>query len=384
MDKIKKCLLCIFGGLLAAAYLSGCAVGGQADADEDYTPAQSLTYTGSMELKYADQFSVDYYDDIYSLITVSDGSRYLVVPEGADVPSDLDESVALIKQPLTDIYMAATAVMADFGALDGYDAISFCSQEADDWYVESAREAMENGAFVFAGKYSEPDYELLVSEGCALAIESTMINHVPDVKEKLEELGICVFTDWSSYESHPLGRTEWIKLYGELLGKREAAFSFFDEQSAYLENMEITKDGSVSVVFFYFNSAGQPVVRKSGDYLAKMIELAGGDYVFDNLGDEENALSTVKLEMEEFYATARDADCVIYNTSVGGELTSLDDLVQGNELLLDFKAVQEGNVWCTEQNLYQDTTGIGLAIEEMNRIFYEENPQGLTYFYRLE
>ena len=82
---------------------------------------------------------------------------------------------------------------------------------------------MESGAMTFAGKYSEPDYETLVDGDCDLAIESTMILHTPKVQEMIEDLGIPVFVDYSSYESHPLGRTEWIKLYGALLNKEEEA-----------------------------------------------------------------------------------------------------------------------------------------------------------------
>ena len=82
---------------------------------------------------------------------------------------------------------------------------------------------MNAGTMIFAGKYSEPDYELLVSENCDLAIESTMILHSPKVQEMIEMLDIPVFIDRSSYESQPLGRTEWIKLYGAMLDKEEEA-----------------------------------------------------------------------------------------------------------------------------------------------------------------
>ena len=44
---------------------------------------------------------------------------------------------------------------------------------------------------------SAPDYELIVSEKCGLAIESTMIYHSPEVKEKLEEFGIPVLVEHS-------------------------------------------------------------------------------------------------------------------------------------------------------------------------------------------
>ncbi len=97
---------------------------------------------------------------------------------------------------------------------------------------------MNAGTMIFAGKYSEPDYELLVSENCDLAIESTMILHSPKVQEMIEMLDIPVFIDRSSYESQPLGRTEWIKLYGAMLDKEEEAADFFASQASVVENLK--------------------------------------------------------------------------------------------------------------------------------------------------
>ena len=97
---------------------------------------------------------------------------------------------------------------------------------------------MEDGDIAFAGKYSAPDYELILSKNCDLAIESTMIYHQPEVQEKLEKFGIPVLVEHSSYESHPLGRTEWIKLYGVLLGKEDQAQKIFQEQVDKLKSVE--------------------------------------------------------------------------------------------------------------------------------------------------
>ena len=39
----------------------------------------------------------------------------------------------------------------------------------------------------------------------------------------------------SSYEKHPLGRLEWIKLFGVLFGREQQAKAFFDAQAAHIE-----------------------------------------------------------------------------------------------------------------------------------------------------
>lgn len=343
-----------------------------------------LKYDHSLELQYADQFAVDYYEGDYALITIVGGGQFLVVPEGKEAPEGLDEDITVIHQPLENIYLVATSTMDFFRALDGIGSISLSGTKADGWYIDEAKEALESGAVSFAGKYNAPDYELILSKKCDLALESTMIYHNPEVKEKLEEFGIPVLVEHSSYENHPLGRTEWVKLYGALLDKEEEAEAVFEEQAEKLNSIKDSENTGKTVAFFYINSMGSANVRKSNDYVSKMIELAGGNYIFNDLGTDEEGLSTMNMGMEDFYAGARDADYIIYNSTIDGELKSLDELLKKSELLKDFKAVKEGNVWCLTKSMFQETTCLGDVIMDIHRMLTENDPDGLTYLYRLE
>lgn len=341
-----------------------------------------IPFEQRIPLKYAQQFAVDKYGNGYHVIYTGDGKSYLLVPKGERIPENLDKTMTIINTPVDNVYMAATSVMGLFDDIGCGNAVKFSGTKADDWYIEYAKNALESGDMLYAGKYSEPDYELLLSSGCKLAVESTMIEHTPDVKEKLEELGIPVFVDYSSYESHPLGRSEWIKVYGAMLGESDKAESLFNAQAEKLENLKSSTTGKTAV-FFYINNAGQPVTRKSGDYITKMIELAGGENVFKNLGGE--GFSTVTLEWEEFYTSAKDADVIIYNSTISGEISSLDELIQKNSLLADFKAVKNGEVWCTRNNLYQETMKTGSVISDFNTVFTddtENNPP--EFLFKLE
>lgn len=345
-----------------------------------------LTYDHSMELQYAENFSVDYYQGGYKLIDIQEGDTFLVVPQDQQAPEGLDENIRVLSQPISNIYLVATSVMDFFASLDGLDSIRLSGTEAEGWYVDEARAAMEAGDIVYAGKYSAPDYELIVSENCGLAVESTMIYHTPEVKERLEEFGIPVLVERSSYEEHPLGRVEWMKLYAALLDKEEEADALFDEQAQKLEAVLGEEDTGKTVAFFYISSNGYANVRKSGDYISKMIDLAGGTYVFQDLGGEDNALSTMNMQMEEFYAGAREADVLIYNSTIDGEIADLDALLQKSELLADFKAVQSGDVWCTTQNLFQETSGLADMIVDIHTILTSEDDslEETTYLYRLK
>ena len=376
MDMFKKDCRRGLAFLLALVLFAGCA---SAAAPE----LAGLEYESSMERTYATEFSVDYYSGGYKLLSIGDGSRYLVVPEGAEAPAGLDPSIVVLRQPLDSIYLVAAAAMSLFDALDAVDAIRLSGTQESGWYIENARRAMEEGRMLFAGKYSEPDYEMMISEGCDLAIESTMILHSPKVKEMIEMLGIPVFIEYSSYESHPLGRTEWIKLYGAMLNREEQAAAFFDEQAAIIDELRGFENTGKTVAYFYLSSDGSVVVRSSTDYVAKMIEIAGGKYIFDEIGDPESRRSSVSLTMEEFYAAAVNADYIIYNANVDDTMSDLDGLLGKSALFSDFKAVREGNVWCTGKYLYQATDIVGKLITDIHRMLLGEEG-GMTFLYRLK
>lgn len=341
----------------------------------------------SLELQYAKQFTVDYYENDLKLITVNSDQRYLIVPEGQMTPAGIDPAIQVLHSPLSRLYLAASAAMSHFDALDAIPNIRCSGIRADRWANLKAVQAMESGQLLFAGKYNEPDYELLVSENISLAIESTMIRHSPEVAEKLKELGVPVFVDFSSHEPHPLGRSEWIRCYGALLGLEEQADPFFFEQVRLLEEASRNQETGKTVAFFYISSNGNVVTRKSGDYVSKMIELAGGKYIFDRLGDTDSAMSSVNLDMEEFYASAKDADFIVYNSAIAGEIRTLAELLDQNPLLRDFKAVQEGRVWCTSLNLYQESSRHAEIILDFNRMLESGDDPGLKklqFLYRLE
>lgn len=364
----------------------------------------SLSWKSRMKLAYATQFAVDTYEDAdgaqYEAVSVVDGSRYLLIPEDGNVPEDLPDSIRVLKRPVKQIYLVATATMDMFRTLGALSEIRFSGTDASGWYIPEAKEAMEDGSILYAGKYSEPDYERIVSEGCGLAVENTMILHSPEVKEKLESFGIPVIVDHSSYEAHPLGRTEWIRLYGVLMGKEEEANAAFAEQEAALQR--VTKELSdaesadkkagtdqtaqaekPSAAFFYITNQGSVNVRRSSDYIPKMIELAGGRYIFEHLGEDGKRSSTVNMQMEEFYATAKEADYLIYNSTIDGEIHSISELLAKAPVLKDFKAVQAGNVWCTTKNLYQESMSVGPMLEDIHAIFGGSREDG-TYLYKLQ
>ena len=308
--------------------------------------------------------------------------------------------MTVLQKPLDHIYAASSSCPDFFRELGVLDQITMTSTKARDWTIPSIRKAVSDENMAYVGKYSAPDYEYILDEGCDLCIENTMIFHAPEVSEMLKRLGIPVLIEYSSYETEPLGRLEWIRLYGLLTDRMEAADAFFQEQVAQMretigaegadraqetigaegagraqEKVAAEEAGKPSetiaaaearapqadVVFFYISSNQSVNVRREHDYVSRMIEMAGGRYMLHDLVSSlpasETQSGSISLQMESFYAAAKNADVLIYNGTLGESLETIEELKQKNPLLGDFKAVKNGRVYCSTDSLFQEVTG---------------------------
>lgn len=376
---------------MALAGLTGCGGSGggsESDTDADSAAAQGpeiagLTYESTLDLQRATEYSVYRYEGGYDLVDIHDHQRFLLVPEDGTVPEGLDADIIVLQKPIDRIYLAATATMAMFYSMGAQDNIRMSSIKEDAWTFDEPKEDMKAGKIIYAGKYSAPDYETMLDEECDLAIESTMIDHTPEVQEMIEDLGIPVLVDRSSYESDPMGRAEWIRLYGVLTDHEEEADAFFDEQMASIKELDDFKNTEKTVAFFYISSDGKAVVRRSTDYIPKMIEIAGARYIFKDL-DDESGRTSIDMSMETFYDTAVDADYVIYNGSIDGSVKSLADLKAKDPVIEKMTAVQNGNCWVTGSSMYQRTDIVADMILDFHKLFSEDDPTDLKYIQKLE
>lgn len=163
------------------------------------------------------------------------------------------------------------------------------------------------------------------------------------------------------------------------LKEAEAAY---EKQSAALEALKGQEKSGKSVAFFYVTSNGSISVRNASDYIPKLIEEAGGSYAFPEIGkDSQSATSTIQIE--EFYAAVKDTDYLIYNSSIVGELSDLDDFLALSPLFQDLKAVKENHVYCTNQNLYQSSMEMGDFALDLNRMLNGVDGD-LEYIYKLQ
>ena len=359
-----------------------------------------LRFISSEKNDVAEYFRLSIYEDAsgatYQLLETAGGlRRYLIVPADAQVPDQKNGhftaraseansankekkgdalELTVLQQPLTTTYVAASAVMAPLCDLGAVRQIRFSGLRAEGWYVDEARAAMKEGTMLFAGRYSEPDYETLLREGCDLALESTMIYRAPEVTEKLNALGIPVYIDYSSYEPHVLGRLEWVRVYGALFGHEEKAQQWYQTERDRIR--AIQKDAeksSPTVVYFYVNASGQIQVRQPNDYIPELLELAGARYLAPDMsGLGGSRKSNVTVSLEDFYSSCRDADYLIYSATLDRPLSSIQELLGKNALFADFKAVQEGHVYTTDKDFYQLSDRMADFAEDVSRMLQSQ------------
>ena len=391
---MKKSFCAILILCLIIAGLPGCSQYGSPSSDytaateaacetdkEDVSDGE-LTYIRSLNTEYAKNFSVDYYEGGYELLFTVD-AKYLIVPEDKDVPAGVSEDWIIIKRPVKNVYLVASAVMDMVAGIGALDFIKFSGKKEEDWYIKEAADAMAEGKLIYAGKYSKPDYEMIVSGDCSLVIENTMIFHSPEVTDRFDEFGIPVIVEYSNYEDHPLGRVEWVKFFGALFGCEEEADRIFEEQKNIVARLEGEEKTDKKVAFFYITSNNLVQVRTSKDFIPKMIDIAGGTYVFEDLAGENENKSTVNMQIEEFYNSAKDADIIVYISSIDGGVESLDELLAKCALLGDFKAVKDGEVYCTTNDTYQQSLSAGFLIEDFHSVITGSDDE-LNYLFKLK
>ncbi len=336
-------------------------------SDSDAPKIRGLSFEKRLKPEYAEFFDVYYYNDGFRIVAVTDGSLYLIVPPGEKAPDELPENVTVIKDP-RNIYVAATGAMSLFDALGAVDSIGFSGTDEKGWYIDAPKKAMESGSMEYAGKYSAPDFEKLLRGSCGLAVESTMILHSPEIREQLMNLGIPVFTDYSSYEGTAAGKSEWIYAYGAVLGREEEAERVFSKITDALDSYKSIAGSGKRVALFYFNNGGLAVIRSDEDYITDLIRQGGGENAFSEAADNPGDSTAITLPMESLYDIASDADYIIYNSTIDGSVSSLNELLSKSELLKDLKAVKNGNVYLLGKEFYQSTDRLYLLAGDISKM----------------
>ncbi len=404
---MKRSLALVLLAVLAMSTLLFAACDKKENEQQGITVEYSqLTSTGKEENTFAELFSIEHLKDenekAYSKIEVFDKEKkldtsWLLLPEGVDKVSGAPAGVNIMTfRDRQNIMVSSASTMALINAMDALSKVPMTTADTT-WRIQEIKDAIDKGTVKEVGKYSKPDYEQIISIGAekhvTFAVFSTMLDSVPDVYDQLTKTcNLRIMRDQSSYESHPLGRTEWIKIYGEIFDMRDKSDAVFNGQVEILNEttskINVPEAERKTVLIFYTTSTKDTFyVRNAADYVTELVNLGGGKQVAE-IGPGKSG--NTKMTQESFIQECSQADYVLYNWTSGASGVK-DESLQGlidarlGDWFKDFKAYKEGNVWRTSNDFYQKMDKMGEMVADIYKMLYGENVSDtLTYVNRLK
>lgn len=163
-------------------------------------------------------------------------------------------------------------------------------------------------------------------------------NEIEPLRKKLLRAGITPVMIGEYMEQHPLGKAEWIKVFGAIFNKTEMANQYFDSIAQSYEALIVNptkKDKPLVFTGLPWNDTWH--TPGGNTYTAQLIKDAGGEYVFKN---DTNSIN-FQYDMEIVYQKAAKADYWI-NT---GSASSLKDIKGMDERLTLFDAFKNKQVY---------------------------------------
>lgn len=160
--------------------------------------------------------------------------------------------------------------------------------------------------------------------------------------EKLSANGLKVFFQADWMEQSPLGKAEWIKFYGALLGKEKEANTLFETiKNEYLKTKNLTQNTSRNQKILYGSLYKDKwFVARGNSWIAQFINDAKGEYLWKNL----TGVGSEPFSFETIFEKGANADIWITKES----FTQLEMLAKENHHYEKFEAFQKKKVYTFE------------------------------------
>ena len=299
----------------------------------------------AIPLSYAKLLKVEQYDS-YRLVTVSDPwkagavlHRYALVPRENVEPSDLPSEVTVLRVPLKNLCVSTSvhaALMYKLGALDY--AGSIC--EGKYILTPAVRAQIKSGRIRDVGSGLNPNVEMIAE----LRTEALLMSPFEGASYGLlEKTGIPIVECADYMEASALGRAEWMKFYGMLVGREAEADSLFSEVANNYEILRSkvqTSDSKCPKLLADMLNGSTWYLPGGSSVYGVLYKDAGADFSIASPG----AKGSQPLSLEKILLEARDADVWIIKYSRQQDYTYAS-LFQENSVYGDFSAFRQRRVF---------------------------------------
>ncbi|MEA3505638.1 MAG: ABC transporter substrate-binding protein [Bacteroidota bacterium] len=293
--------------------------------------------------EYAEGFSFSKFQkfDIINLNNPWDASlpptRVLLYRKGDNI-DNLPEGLKKLQIPLKRIVSLSGTQVAFINKLKedntviGVDNFNYVTDE-------KLKKRIADGEVVEIGSPGSFNIEKLISISPDVLMVSPFKNQSFN---KLKETGIEIFPFADYLETHPLGRTEWIKVVGALLDKKAMADSLFERiEQCYIDLSLIVSDAELKPTVLSSKPYGGVWYLPGGEsYMAKLFADAGAEYLWA----DDNHSGSLSLDFETVYFKGANAD--FWRLIVTDpDNYSYEKLKQEDNRFADFKSFKQKKVF---------------------------------------
>ena len=277
----------------------------------------------------------------YTVVTVADPwkggvlHQYVLVPAEAQLPADLPEGT-IVRTPVKNalVYSSVhTSLLNELGAIGAVKGV-VDSQYFNDSIIAAGLKA---GTIADCGNSMNPTVEKVID----MQPDAILLSPYQDASYgQIAKMDIPIIECADYLEYDPLGRAEWVKFYGELVGKRAEADSLYNAvvvaYSAVKEMAAGAKSHPTVVTEMVINGIWN--VPGGQSYMARILADAGGKYLW---ADDENT-GSLALDFNQVLAVAHDADYWFIKWT---NINSLKDLQGAYDLNKEMAAFQNKRVY---------------------------------------
>lgn len=363
-----------------AAVATGC--GGTAGQGNLSTP-DSL-YTPS----YAKGYELAYYGD-NTVLTVRNpwqGARDVSMDlflsrNGAEPPDGFTGrtiSVPVRKTVcLSSSHVAFLDALGCIGTVRGVSGAKFITSD-------SIRAGYDAGLIADLGYDANMNYERLAAMQPDIIFIYGVAGENSRLTDKLDELNLPYLYIGDYLEYSPLGKTEWIKVFGELTGRRNEASRLLERIAARYDSIRMRASEAEVRPKVMLNAPYRDTWFVPGDrsYMVTLIRDAGGSYACEGVDSEISR----PLSGEAAYV-ALEASDIWLNPNMAA---SVADLKGENPKFTEVRAVRHGRVWnCNRRSTPQGGSDFwesgavraDVVLADMFHIFHPEESPGYRPYY---
>lgn len=293
-------------------------------------------------------------------------------------PVDVPSGYLFIQTPVKDLAVLSATQIGMLSKLDELNRISAVSSRKY-IYNTSILRSIDQGKVRDLGDESLIPAESIVSSGSKFLFYSDFGQAFPHA-EQLKKMGITIVPNPDWREVHPLGKAEWIKLFGYLTGKENEAKKIFTETcQSYEKLIKISSEQRKKPNVISGNMLGAVWWAPSGEsYNATIFKDAGGNYVYSSTRGTGSIERTAEQIIHENKRTE-----FWFNPG----FSSKNEILRNSPKLKHLQLLKSGKIFCYSHNMnfYWEMSAVEphLVLEDLIRILHPKAlPKGKMYFYK--